>query len=155
MKLRWLKFCALVFTGLAMVPALAHLSELPAKLRLSLGEYLIAQQLYRGWALFGAAVLAALGSTLALTWATRGRRTVSPLACLAAFCIAGTQVVFWTFTQPANAVTENWTVLPADWQSIRRAWEYSHAFSAVLNLAAFVAVSLAVSLEREASSGPA
>jgi hypothetical protein len=27
-------------------------------------------------------------------------------------CMAGTQVLFWTFTYPANQQTRNWSVLP-------------------------------------------
>lgn len=57
--------------------------------------------------------------------------------------LIGTQVVFWTFTFPVNQVTENWTVLPANWTDLRSQWEYSHATSAALNLIAFIALALA------------
>lgn len=56
----------------------------------------------------------------------------------------GTQVVFWTFTFPANQATENWTQLPENWEALRTQWEYSHAASAALNLAALVAVFVSV-----------
>jgi len=59
-------------------------------------------------------------------------------------CIAGTQVVFWTFTYPANQLTNNWTALPEDWMTLRKQWEYSHATSAVLNLLALTALILSV-----------
>ena len=67
---------------------------------------------------------------------------------LAFLAIVGTQVVFWTFTYPANRQTENWTTLPEDWQGLREQWEYSHAASAGLNLVALIAAILAV-LARE------
>ena len=66
---------------------------------------------------------------------------------LAAFvAIAGTQVVFWTWTYPANAVTENWTVTPENFEAVRAQWKYSHAVSAAMNLFAVVATSIAVVL---------
>jgi len=66
--------------------------------------------------------------------------TAFALAWVAFLCIAGTQLVFWTFTQPVNRVTGNWTFLPGDWSELRRRWEYSHVACALLNLAALVAL---------------
>jgi hypothetical protein len=89
-------------------------------------------------------VFAALLSTLARTVAVRRQRKAFRLALLALCCLAGTQVIFWTFTFPANQLTQNWTVLPQDWMALRTQWEYSHAGSAALNLAALTALILAV-----------
>ncbi len=47
-------------------------------------------------------------------------------------------MVFWTYTYPANQATNNWTMLSENWSNLRSQWEYSHAASAVLNLAALV-----------------
>src|SRR6266550_2992731 len=41
-------------------------------------------------------------------------------------------IVFLVFTFPANRQTANWTVLPENWQELRRRWEYSHAVGAGL-----------------------
>jgi hypothetical protein len=59
----------------------------------------------------GVVVVAALLSTLALTIMLRIRGGPFALALTAFLCIAGTQVVFWTYTFPANRETNNWTVL--------------------------------------------
>ena len=64
MNLVWV--LSLLLAALAMVPAAAHLLELPNKIRLTGKEYLTAQRLYRGWALAGIVVAAALLSTLVL-----------------------------------------------------------------------------------------
>jgi hypothetical protein len=64
-------------------------------------------------------------------------------AIVAFLCIAATQVVFWVFTFPVNRTTGNWTQAPAQWEALRRKWEYSHATSAVLNLLAFGSAVLA------------
>jgi hypothetical protein len=138
---RVLLCCSLLFAALALVASGAHLAELPNKIGLAREEYLVVQQIYAGWALFAIPVIGALASTAALSamlWRGRGF-----LHALAAFlCIAGTQAVFWTFTFPANQATRNWTVLPDQWLSIRAQWEYSHAASAVLNLAALAILAI-------------
>jgi hypothetical protein len=56
----------LLFAALALVPAGAHVAELPNEMTLSADEYLTVQQIYRGSALFGFVVFGALSSTQAL-----------------------------------------------------------------------------------------
>lgn len=140
----FLRFSSLLFAALALGPALAHLLELPNKVGLSREEYLTVQQIYRGWALLAIVVLGALLSTLFYAIAARRRRREFVPALLAFLCIAGTQAIFWSFTYPANEQTANWTLLPEHWRTLRTQWEYSHAASAALNLAAFIALAWAV-----------
>lgn len=128
---------------------MAHLLELLNKINLSREQYLVVQQIYRGWALLGFVVAGALLSTLALTISLRRKRRAFIPALIAFLCIAGTQVVFWTYTYPANQATKNWTMLPENWEELRRQWEYSHATSAILNLIALVMVSLSVLVRDE------
>ncbi len=131
---------SLLLATLAMMPAAAHALELPNKIGLSGIEYLTVQRLYRGWAFARVIVAAALLSMLVLLFMVRELPTAFALAWVAFLCLAGTQLVFWIFTQPVNRVTANWTFLPGDWSELRRRWEYSHAASAVLNLVALVAL---------------
>ena len=131
---------SLLLATLAMMPAAAHVLELPNKIGLSGIEYLTVQRLYRGWSFARIVVAAALGSMLVLLFMVRELPTAFALAWVAFLCLAGTQLVFWIFTQPVNRVTANWTFLPGDWSELRRRWEYSHAASAALNLAALVAL---------------
>jgi ribose/xylose/arabinose/galactoside ABC-type transport system permease subunit len=143
----WLKaiyFFSLLFTALALAPAMAHLLELPNKMNLSREDYLTVQQIYRGWALLGFVVVGALLSTLALTITVHQKRKAFIFALIAFLCIVGTQVVFWTYTYPANQVTNNWTMLPENWEELRYQWEFSHAAGAVLNLIALVLLILFV-----------
>jgi ABC-type cobalamin transport system permease subunit len=134
------RFGSLLFAALALAPALAHLLELPNKIGLSRDDYLIVQQIYRGWALLGFVIAGALLSTLVLMIMVRNRPKAFALTIVAFVCILGTQIVFWTFTFPANQQTNNWTVLPENWEALRARWEYSHAASAVLNLIAFISL---------------
>ncbi|HLS85237.1 MAG TPA: DUF1772 domain-containing protein [Burkholderiales bacterium] len=138
------RFLSLLFAALAMAPALAHLLELPNKIGLPREDYLTVQQIYSGWALLGVVVIGALLTTLYYVIVVRGRRRAFAFALLGLLCLAGTQLVFWTFTFPTNQATENWTVLPENWAALRAQWEYSHAASAILNMAAFVLLLLSV-----------
>ena len=123
---------------------MAHLWELPNKINLSREHYLIVQQTYRGWNLTAVVVFGALLSTLALTIAVRHQRKAFIFALIAFLCIAGTQIIFWTYTFPTNQITNNWTILPDNWAALRRQWEYSHGASALLNLLAMISVSVSV-----------
>jgi hypothetical protein len=148
----WVKtsyFLSLVFAALALAPAMAHVLELPNKINLSREDYLTVQQIYRGWALLGFVVAGALLSTLALTMTVRKEQKAFMFAFIAFLCIAGTQVVFWTYTYPANQATNNWTMLPENWVELRRQWEYSHATSAALNLVALVTLILSILSRQE------
>ena len=138
------RFFSLFFCALALAPAMAHLLELPNKIGLSRDEYLVVQQIYRGWALLGVVVFGALLSTLALSILVRKRAGEFGPALTAFLCIVGTQAVFWTFTFPMNQQTANWTMLPDHWAAMRMQWEYSHAASAILNLIALIAVIISV-----------
>ena len=144
MSIKTIYFIALFFVAVALGPALAHLLELPNKIDLTREEYLTVQQIYRGWALLGIVVAGALVSTLLLSVMVRNQRKAFLFALIAFLCIVGTQVVFWTYTYPANQVTNNWTMLPENWRDLRQQWEYSHATSAGLNLMALIAVILSV-----------
>lgn len=135
-----LRFLSIVLVGLALVPMGAHLLEIAHKLPMSLDEYRVVQRLYRGWALTGIVIFGAIFSTLALAIALRVARRLWGLAFGAFLCLVGTQALFWAFTQPANVATEGWTRFPADWDLLRTRWEYAHAASAVLGVAALAFV---------------
>lgn len=130
-----IKFLAVALCALVLIPSGAHLLELASKMQLSRERYLVVQALYRGWALSGVLVVAALVFTLCLTLRLRGQPGFG--AALVAFaCLIATQAVFWSTTYPVNVTTHNWTSAPEHWQALRARWEYSHAASAVLNLTA-------------------
>jgi hypothetical protein len=135
----WL-FSSIACVALALVPAGAHLAELPHKFRLAARDYLVVQQLYAGWSLFGTVVSGALLSTGVLAVLVRREPRLLAATVVALLCIIATQIVFWVYTQPVNRATRNWTVLPENWMRLRTQWEYSHGASAVLNLIALFAL---------------
>ncbi|HMH64279.1 MAG TPA: hypothetical protein VK515_01755, partial [Rhizomicrobium sp.] len=96
--------------------------------------YFTVQQIYAGWNLFGA-VLAVQSLSLALLAKSSFREhyVFRPvLAALILLLLA--QALFWLFTYPANVATHNWTQIPADWETLRHQWEYSHAGGAICQL---------------------
>lgn len=124
------------------MPAAAHVLELPNKLPLPRDDYLIVQQIYRGWNRTGFVVIAALVATL--WFAVVADESAEIPATLAFLAILMTQVIFWLYTYPVNRRTHNWTEAPEDWIELRDRWEISHAASALLNFTAFVCVAVAI-----------
>ena len=141
---KWAYFFSLIFVSIIFVPAGAHLAELLNKIDLPKEQYFVVQSIYAGWALFGAPVFAAPLSLLVLVISLRRERGPFTWALIAFLCIVATQVVFWVWTYPMNIATNNWTIIPENWEALRRQWEYAHAVNAVLTFVAVVALSLSV-----------
>ena len=140
MRVNLVLFWCLLTTALSMAGGLAHLYALPNKLRLNWQDYLVTQQIYRGWSLLGIVVIGSLILNLVLAILLREDGSVFPLALTAFLCMLGSQILFWIYTFPVNQMTKNWTVVPADWLRLRSRWEYSHAAGSLLDLAALVSL---------------
>jgi len=138
-----IQLLSIVLTALALIPAAAHVIELPNKLPMPRDEYMTVQRVYRGWDFAGYVVAAALVVTLWLAIVSEGEARVP--AVMAFLAILGTQVVFWGVTFPVNRRTHDWTETPDDWERLRDRWEISHAASALLNFTALVCVAMAIS----------
>ncbi len=149
MGLRVVRFVSLLLTAVALGAALAHLLALPNKIHLSRDDYLVVQQIYRGWDLLGIADIGALLATFVLAAMSRREPRRLIWAVVALVCIAAALAIFFTFTYPANQQTSNWTVMPANWESLRRQWEYSHAAGACLYLVAFISLVISVLVKCE------
>lgn len=145
-RLRTAQFFAIILTALALVPGGAHLFALPNKMGMDQDSYFVAQAIYRGWALFGIVIFAALIANLLLACLLRGEKLAAAMALVAAACIAASLIVFFTWTYPANVATGNWTTVPENWRELRSAWEYSHAANAVIMLFALSATTLSALL---------
>jgi len=141
-------FVALLATALALGAALAHALELPNKMGLSRDEYLIVQKVYAGWDRLAVLLVVELIAMMAAAFRSRFQPMVFWLVVIAILCLLAAQALFWTLTFPANAATENWTVMPADWEALRRQWEYSHLGGAAFQLAALSAMIVAVLARR-------
>ncbi len=65
--LKTIRFLSLLLVAISLGAGLAHLFALANKMHLPGAEYLVVQQIYRGWALLGIAVIGTLLMTLILT----------------------------------------------------------------------------------------
>lgn len=144
MLLGTFRFLAILSTAIAMAGGLAHAFEFPAKIHLGQEDYLVVQQIYRGWSLLGVPIIIALLCSLAIAYLVRSHRLCVTLTLTAVVALGAQLANFFVFTQPVNRATANWTELPEDWESLRMQWEYSHLASAVLFVIAFVAMVLSV-----------
>ncbi|MEQ8813948.1 MAG: hypothetical protein RLO51_00275 [Thalassobaculum sp.] len=138
-----LRIVAVLLTALAMVPSAAHLLEMPNKLALAQADYVTVQAVYRGWALLGAVLIAALTADIALAVSLRRDRRAGGLALLGGLLIASSLAIFFVWVFPANQATGNWTSVPANWKALRAHWEYGHAVNAIVTFAALWAVTAA------------
>ena len=141
--LRATYIAAVLLTALALVPAGAHFFELPNKIALPRDAYFTLQQVYRGWALFGVVLFAAIAANAGLGVALRRARLPAWPGFLAAALIAGTLVIFFIWVFPGNQATANWTTMPENWETLRARWEYGHAASAVLTFLALASLACA------------
>lgn len=148
MRLKALHFAAIMLTALALVPAGAHLFELPNKIGLPQEAYFTVQGIYRGWALFGFVLVPAVLVNATLAFLARPQ-AVRVLALAAALLLAANLAIFFAWTFPANQATANWTMVPPDWESLRRQWEYSHAANAGLTFLALAALVLGALTRRD------
>jgi len=136
------RFLALIFTALCLMPAGAHFFELPHKISLDESDYFTVQTIYQGWAYFGIALIGAILTNFALVLASRRQHASFWFAVAGFVLIAATLVIFFTWTYPANQATHNWTVMVSNWRALREQWEYAHAISAIVTFFGFCAVAL-------------
>lgn len=139
---RLLHFAAVMLTGLALVPAGAHLFSLPSKMTLTMDQYFTVQAIYRGWAMFGAVIVAAVIANAFLAGVLLHQRRPCALNAAASALLIVALLFFFALVQPANLATENWTVIPPNWVELRMHWEYGHALGAILTFLAFAAAVL-------------
>jgi hypothetical protein len=138
-----MRFLAIILTGLSLIAPAAHAFTLLNKIGLPKTEYFIVQQIYAGWWIVGLllplAFLANIGNAICLN----NDSTAMMLSIAAAALVALNLTIFILFTQPANAATQNWTIQPESWETLRAQWEYSHAVNGVVNFLAFCCATLA------------
>lgn len=143
--LRAWRFSSMMATALTMSAAVAHLMEMPAKMRYERALYVrLHRTLYPTFGrTAGPAEAVAVVSTAALAWSTHQKRgRSSGLIVVAAGCLAAAHGIFWSVVQPANVAMMRWPLdaIPRDWTPWRNRWEYGHAVRAGLVTTALAAL---------------
>lgn len=140
-----LRLVTLALTVLILIPSGAHLFELPAKMALERDPYFTVQAIYAGWAWFAIPIAAALvlNGVLFVLELRRDRRAAA-FAAFAVVLILISLATFFAWIFPGNQATENWTVMPENWQGLRQRWEYGHAASALILFSAALSTGRAV-----------
>lgn len=144
MRLRWL---ALLVAFLACLAPIAHVLEMPNKLRLDGPLWLAVQQhLYAGWGPIIGAPTELGGLLISVVLCAIGRRRERLLFGLAAAAYVGMLLCFFLLNAPVNAAMDGWTpaTLPADWTGYRWRWEIGHALAALFALLGLAATGAAV-----------
>lgn len=142
------EFASLVLLAICLMPAGAHVFEMPGKMAMDRDAYFAAQAIYNGWALFGVAIGLGIVALIILTWLVRGTGLPRWFAGAAAVLLLAGLGWFFLRVYPMNVVTQNWTVVPDNWQAVRAQWESGHAVNAALTLLSFLALCFAVVLRR-------
>lgn len=141
----FLKLLTLALTALILVPSGAHFFELPAKIGMEQADYFTVQAIYAGWALFAIPIFAAIAANGFLSWSLRPLDLAASRWALASALLIGlTLAIFFIWIFPGNQATANWTEAGADWETLRRNWEYGHAANAVITFAALLATGRAI-----------
>jgi hypothetical protein len=151
MFLRTWRWLTLMFVALSLAPALAHLLEMPAKMRYEGPLWLtISQTLYGAFGTVGGAFeAAAVFTTVVLVLLVRRRHPSFGWTLLAALCMLLAHAAFWIWLAPVNATVAASTLatLPENWTALRSQWEYTHAARAVLQAVALGALAFSVVAE--------
>jgi hypothetical protein len=77
---------------------------------------MLLQQIYRGWALFGSLIVAALAATALQALLLRHDRGGFRLSPFALLCLVAAKALFWLFSFPINVASANWSKMPEDFE---------------------------------------
>jgi hypothetical protein len=155
-----LKLVCLFLAVATVVPSVAHVLELPGKLRLARAQYFAVQPIYYpGFTVAGAAEplsILALAILLALTKRGTAAFWLIAAALLAALLTHG---LYWALTAPVNKIWlrhvalsdgaqqffgAGGSVSETDWTMLRDRWEWSHLYRAAASVVALVLLAVAL-----------
>lgn len=135
-----MRLVAIWLASLGAAPALAHLLEMPAKLRYDGALWVtLLHTLYPAFGTLGAVFeVGALAAVLLLAWLLRGSGPAFRWTAIGAACLVAAHAAFWIWVAPVNAALGGTSpdALPENWMRLRAQWEYTHAVRALLQIGA-------------------
>jgi hypothetical protein len=157
-----------LLVAVALASTLAHVMELPGKLRLSKESYLAVQSIYYpGFTVAGGiGEFGGIIATFVLTILTPAGTTRFWLTAGALLALLASHAVYWVLTHPVNnfwlkdvqlqgfgagffsfgLAKDGSNARALDWTALRDRWEYSHVVRAGLTLLGFILLVTAVAL---------
>jgi hypothetical protein len=142
----------IALVGLAIAPTLGGALSLSSRLGLQSSEYVHAQRLDHSALLVGTLGVLALFAVALHSFLVRGNAAAFAWSLVAVAGLAAAQVVFWAVAFPVIALTESWTIVPEDFESLRHQWEYALATAGVLSFGSLLAVVRAIEASRPIAS---
>lgn len=156
-RYRWrlldaVQLVAVACVALSMAPTLGGALSLPGRLHLAPADYVIAQRLDHSALFVGLLGVLALAATALHAFLVRGSAAAFAWSTVAVSGLAAAQIVFWLVAFPTLRQTDGWTVMPEDFETARRHWEFALAAAGGLCLGALLASVRAVQASRPIAS---
>lgn len=143
---------AVALVAIAMAATLGGALSLPARLQLQPSDYLMAQRLGHSALLVGVLGVLALAAAAVHSFLVRETTAAFAWSIVAVCGLAAAQIVFWAVAFPIIAVTQDWTVVPEDFEAVRHQWEYALAAAGALCFGALLATVRAIEASRPIAS---
>jgi len=138
--------------AIALAPTLGSALSLAGRLQLQPADYLAVQRLGHSALVVGTLGGLALLISALHTFLVRETSAAFAWSIVAVCGLAAAQIVFWSVAFPIILVTQDWSVVPDDFNDLRRQWEYALAFAGVLSFGALLAMVRALESSRPIAS---
>jgi hypothetical protein len=137
------RFIALMLTSLSLGLSMAHLLELPQRIKFEQQLWVdvtVFQNVYRLFGSVGAVFeIGAILAAIVLAFLVRKRRPTFYWTFGGAALLAIAFASWLLFVAPMNTEFARWLTnpIPTDWTRYRNQWEYAHAINAIIKLFGF------------------
>lgn len=138
------RYLTVLFIVIPLSALLWDLFEFPAKFDLSKDNYQSLRNFSSSLSWLVVFEIAGLIMTLILLLIEKKKKRTYRNLLVALICFAVSITLFFIFILPENISTENWTTMPDNWNDLRTQWEYAAAARALISLAGFSFVVLAL-----------
>ncbi|WP_448284862.1 hypothetical protein [Phormidesmis priestleyi] len=148
-----------MFTSLSLSPSMAHLLELPRRLKFDQQLWVkvtVFENVYRLFGSVGAVFeISAILAAIVLTVLVRKHRLIFYVTLGGAVLLVLAFASWILFVAPMNAEFAQWLTnpVPTNWVRYRDQWEYAHAINAVIKLLALSLLVLSVLVEKPIPAG--
>lgn len=134
------RFITIMLTSLSLSLSMAHLLELPQRMKFSQQLWVavtVFENVYRLFGSVGAVFeIGAILAAIVLAFLVHKRRSVFYWTLAGAVLLVLAFVSWILFVAPMNAEFARWLTnpVPADWTRYRNQWEYAHAINAIIKI---------------------